>query len=403
MKEVTVMIKEQTATPLLLSYRELYKMNKEGAREKLIETYKRTGSISETARLWGTSRNVVRKWLRRANEGDSLSDLSRRPKNSPRKTDDWVEVVVLYEKDKKNRGPMRLSSEIKKKYNISIHPNTVAKILKRNEAKTKKYRTIPGIKRSFYPHESVDPLTHFQVDVKEIADKKALPRSCYEAIFNNNLPRYQFTAICVRTRIRFVAYGYEKSCSNGIGFLVLVVMWLRRHGIKGEIIFQMDNGEEWGGMSVRKVKHIQEKILKPLNARMTRIRKGRAYENGVVERSHRIDDEEFYAVHLDKIFSEEDFLNNALRWTYIYNIERQHFGRYMDGNTPFEKLKSLIPNIKEEIALFPPFILDKIIPIYQHIPFAKKDKKIKMGSVRGSAPHKHSQSGNDLYVQYIFV
>ncbi len=31
-------------------------------------------------------------------------------------------------------------------------------------------------------------------------------------------------------------------------------------------------------MSVRKVKHIQEKILKPLNARMTRIRKGRAYE-----------------------------------------------------------------------------------------------------------------------------
>ena len=74
----------------------------------------------------------------------------------------------------------------------------------------------------------------------------------------------------------------------------------------------------------------------------------------------------------------------------------------MDGKTPFEKLKSLIPNIKEEIALFPPFILDKIIPIYQHIPFAKKDKKIKMGSVRGFAPHKHSQSGNNLYVQYKF-
>ena len=36
MKEVTAMIKEQTATPLLLPYRELYKMNKEGAREKLI-------------------------------------------------------------------------------------------------------------------------------------------------------------------------------------------------------------------------------------------------------------------------------------------------------------------------------------------------------------------------------
>ena len=102
-------------------------------------------------------------------------------------------------------------------------------------------------------------------------------------------------------------------------------------------------------------------FLSALNVRMTGIRKGRAYENGVVERSHRID--------------EEEFLNNALRWIYLYNIKRAHFGRYMNGNTPYEKLKSLLPNIKEDIAIFPPFILDKIIPIYQHIPFAKKDKK----------------------------
>jgi len=64
----------------------------------------------------------------------------------------------------------------------------------------------------------------------------------------------------------------------------------------------------------------------------------------------------------------------------------------MNGNRPYEKLKSLLPNIKEDMAIFPPFILDKIIPIYQHIPFAKKDKKIKMG--------KHLQPGHDLYVQY---
>jgi len=94
---------------------------------------------------------------------------------------------------------------------------------------------------------------------------------------------------------------------------------------------------------------------------MTGIRKGRAHENGVVERGHRID--------------EEEFLNNALRRIYLYNIKRAHFGRYMNGNSPYEKLKSLLPNIKEDMAIFTPFILDKIIPIYQHIPFAKKDKK----------------------------
>ena len=49
-------------------------------------------------------------------------------------------------------------------------------------------------------------------------------------------------------------------------------------------------------------------FLSALNVRMTGIRKGRAYENGVIERSHRID--------------EEEFLNNALRWIYLYNIKR---------------------------------------------------------------------------------
>jgi len=39
----------------------------------------------------------------------------------------------------------------------------------------------------------------------------------------------------------------------------------------------------------------------------------------------------------------EEFLNNALRWIYIYNLKRSHFGRYMNGNPPYEKLKSLFP------------------------------------------------------------
>jgi len=48
-----------------LAYRRLYAMNPIEARKLLVETYQRTGSISETARIWGTSRQVVRKWLRR--------------------------------------------------------------------------------------------------------------------------------------------------------------------------------------------------------------------------------------------------------------------------------------------------------------------------------------------------
>jgi len=41
-----------------LAYREVYAMNRAKARLHLVETYAKTGSISETARSWGTSRQA---------------------------------------------------------------------------------------------------------------------------------------------------------------------------------------------------------------------------------------------------------------------------------------------------------------------------------------------------------
>ena len=47
-----------------LAYREVYAMNRVQARQLLLQTYEQTKSIRATARLWHTSRQVVRKWLR---------------------------------------------------------------------------------------------------------------------------------------------------------------------------------------------------------------------------------------------------------------------------------------------------------------------------------------------------
>ena len=64
-----------------LAYREVYAMNRVEARHLLIQTFEKTGSYSQTARLWHTSRHVVRKWVRRYQElgEDGLEDQSRRP------------------------------------------------------------------------------------------------------------------------------------------------------------------------------------------------------------------------------------------------------------------------------------------------------------------------------------
>jgi len=45
---------------------------------------------------------------------------------------------------------------------------------------------------------------------------------------------------------------------------------------------------------------------------------------------------------------------------YWYNVKRPHFGKGMDGRSPFEKLKDLGYNLPEEFALLPPIILDDV-------------------------------------------
>ncbi|MGC8878199.1 MAG: hypothetical protein ACP5R2_03145 [Anaerolineae bacterium] len=47
-----------------LAYREIYATNAVEARERLVRSYQELGSISATARLWHTARQVVRSWLR---------------------------------------------------------------------------------------------------------------------------------------------------------------------------------------------------------------------------------------------------------------------------------------------------------------------------------------------------
>ncbi len=79
-----------------LTYHEAWRMNPEETRRKLVETYLRTGSISQAARLWGASRAAVRKWGRRyQTEGlASLRDRSCRPHRLPGRTSQEVEEKV---------------------------------------------------------------------------------------------------------------------------------------------------------------------------------------------------------------------------------------------------------------------------------------------------------------------
>jgi len=344
-----------------ISYREAYQMNKEGARKQIVDTYLAVGSVSRVARLWQTSRNVVRKWVRRfEDEGEEgLKDRSRRPRSSPQQTAEDIEQKVLEARRKTGYGRKRLAWYLAREEGIVLSPHTLRHILNRQGFKGKKKP-----RKVFYPAhwawEAEMPFSLVQVDTKDILDKGTLGTKLWTHMLRQRLPRYQWTFCEAKTRLRFLAYSRELSLANGLCFMFLVMLWLRRYGLKGEVAWQTDWGEEFGGSNPEKLAMLQEKYYQPLGAHLARIPKGRKGYNGRVERSHRSDDEEFYIPFLLSIQNEQEFLDKAASWEYFSNLVRPHYGKGMEGKTPFEKLKELGYDLPQGFAVFPPIMLDAI-------------------------------------------
>ena len=176
-------------------------------------------------------------------------------------------------------------------------------------------------------------------------------------ILRKRLPRYQWTYLEGRTRLRFLAYSRELSLADGLCFMFLVMLWLRRYEIDSEVTWQTDWGEEFGGSNPKKLAMLEERYYQPLGAHLARIPKGRKGYNGRVERSHRSDDEELYIPFLLNIQSGQELVEKAVGWEYFHNLVRPHYGKGMNGKAPFEKLKDLGYDLPQEFALFPPVIL----------------------------------------------
>ncbi len=343
-----------------LAYRELYAMNRKEARRRLVQTYLEAGSIRKTARLWGTSRQVVRKWVRRYQaEGEAgLEDRSRRPHHSPRQTPPEVEQQVIAAWQKTRFGRHRLAWYLARQ-GLHLSPHTIRHILRRHRPPQRRPRRKP-VYPAHWAWETDAPFVLWQVDVKEVPDKRALGTQVVTYWRRRRLPPYQWTACEGRTRLRFLAYSFALNRTNGLAFLLLVTLWVRAHGVATPLTFQTDWGQEFGGDNPEQVHALSEQFLAPLDARLARYPKGRKTYNGRVERSHRTDDEEFYRPYALRLHNPGDLLRYAQRWVAFYNRYRPHQGHGMAGQPPFTVLRMLGYTGPDTLASFPPLILDTI-------------------------------------------
>lgn len=275
-------------------------------------------NVARVCRHFGISRKSFYKWRRRhADHGaGGLCDRPRTPHRSPRATSRDVIRKILYLREHYHFGPARIATYLHRFHQISIAASSVHRILKRHGMNrlpaNQKHR--PYGKR-WKRYEKVAPGHRLQVDVKFL-----------ERIPGTRRRLFQFTAIDDCTRIRVLKVFDACNQRSAIHFIDEV---LRRLPFRVHVV-QTDNGAEFQSqfhwhLETRDVRHC---YIRPRTPRL----------NGKVERSHRVDHEEFYQLlDQDGISDDIHLFNEKLReWEDYYNYHRPHGA--LGGQTPYERL-----------------------------------------------------------------
>jgi transposase InsO family protein len=274
--------------------------------------------VSSTCRHFGISRKTFYKWKHRltAYGAAGLCDRARTPHRSPRATPAEVVSKVLYLRQNYHFGPAKIADYLKRFHDLRPATQTVYRILVRHAMNrlpaNQKYRAHS---KRWKRYEKPQPGHRIQMDVKFL-----------ERIPGTRKRLYQFTAIDDCTRIRVLKVFDACNQVTAIRFADDVI---RRLPFRVHVV-QTDNGAEFQSqfhwhLEAQDIRHVY-------------IRPRTPHLNGKVERSHRVDDQEFYQLlDRDGIADDIHLFNDKLReWEDYYNYQRPHGA--LDGQTPYERL-----------------------------------------------------------------
>ena len=154
--------------------------------------------------------------------------MSRRPHSSPRATKPWVRFKLRQKVEKlREVGKRKSAARLRRELELPVSVPTVLKILREEglyagkRKGTEKKRDLREVKKQ------LKALEKLQVDVKYRDDiPQAVPGDLH-----HHLPKYQFTARCVRTGALFFSYAREKSVTNAALFLLHLHQHLQSYGL----------------------------------------------------------------------------------------------------------------------------------------------------------------------------
>ena len=261
--------------------------------------------VTKAAIKYKTNRQYIYRWKRRFDGSiESLRDRSRRPHSHPNQhTSQEIQLIRNMRRRNPHTDLVTFWVKLRQRgYTRSI--TGLYRFLKKQGMTAQK---LPNPKYVAKPYEQMlYPGQRIQIDVKFI------PSVCLVGDAEGK-KFYQYTAIDEYSRWRYVEAFEEHSTYSSSVF----VEHLIRHFPMSIECVQTDNGAEFTKrftqpgketltMFQRTLRHtaLCHKLIKPFTPR----------HNGKVERSHRKDNERFYATH--KFYSFEDYSNKLQRYNY---------------------------------------------------------------------------------------
>lgn len=271
-------------------------------RQRVVKYAIKHNNNAEAARRYHTSRQQVWRW-RKKYDGTvrSLANKSTRPHSHPNQHK--PEELNLISKKYRYHGFEGLA-QVYRKLRDSGYKRSYGsmcrqiKKLKLKKVKRKEKHNYP--KSTYKPLRASYPGEYVQVDVKYV------PRDCigFKSHYTNY---YQLTAIDLYTRKRVLSLENENSTFTSARFVEELE---ERMGFPIQLI-QTDNGREFCN-EPGQARSRFEQVLDRMKIKYKRTRPYSPWQNGVVERSHRIDHEKFYSRRRFK--SEEEMYRSFKRY-----------------------------------------------------------------------------------------
>ena len=282
--------------------------------KQAVISYSYKNGVTKAAIRYKTSRQNIYRWRKRYDGTlQSLVDRSHRPHSHPNQhTPEELKLI----KDMRRRNPHAGLVVFWVKLRQRGYQRTISglyRVLRRTEQGAVK---LPNPKYIPKPYEQMQyPGQRVQIDVKYVPAVCLVGAAAVDAKENGGY-YYQYTFIDEYSRFRYLEAFKEHNTYSSAEFIKHCV---EKFPFAIECV-QTDNGSEFTN-EMNSSKTIRptlfERTLADLGIRHKRIKVFTPRHNGKVERSHRKDNEYFYASH--KFYSFKDFQKQLAVWNRAYN------------------------------------------------------------------------------------